>query len=119
MLCICAVIRIFTVHILDSQGCKVFSCGQRRLGSDCADAQADLSLRWVHMSEGSFFMLRRLHDCHFSGILALKATSDENVEEALCIFKRDLGKYTVDDTLSAAQEVFVLTNSIWCVPYLP
>ena len=23
-------------------------------GSDCADAQADLSLRWSHMSEGTF-----------------------------------------------------------------
>ena len=38
----------------DSQGCRVSSCGQRRLWSDCADAQADLSLRWAHMSEGVF-----------------------------------------------------------------
>ena len=37
--------------ILDSQGCKVSSCGQRRLWSDCADAQADLSLRCAQISE--------------------------------------------------------------------
>ena len=41
-------------RILDRQGCKVSSCGKRRLGSDYAGAQADLSLRWVHMSEGTF-----------------------------------------------------------------
>ena len=33
----------------DSQGFKVSSCGQRRLWSDCADVQADLSLRWAHL----------------------------------------------------------------------
>ena len=33
---------------------KVSSCGQRRLTSDCADAQADLSLSWAHMTEGTF-----------------------------------------------------------------
>ena len=32
----------------------VMKCGQRRLWSDCAYAQADLSLRWVHISEGTF-----------------------------------------------------------------
>ena len=50
-----SLIRIFTGRILDSQGCKVSPCGQRRLKSDCADAQADLSLRWAHISEGTFF----------------------------------------------------------------
>ena len=39
---------------LDNQWCKVSSCGQRRLWSDCADGQADLSHRWAHMSEGTF-----------------------------------------------------------------
>ena len=36
------------------QPCHVPSCRQRGLLSDCADAQADLSLRWAHMSEGMF-----------------------------------------------------------------
>ena len=30
-------------------GPKLSSCGQRKLRSDWADAQADLSLRWAHM----------------------------------------------------------------------
>ena len=38
-------IRIFTGLILDSQGCKVCSCEQRRHRPDCACAQSDLSLR--------------------------------------------------------------------------
>ena len=40
---LCSLIRIFTVRILDTHGCNVSSCGKRRLWSDCADAQADLS----------------------------------------------------------------------------
>ena len=36
-------------QILNSQGCKVFSCGQERL-----DALVDLSYRWSHISEGTF-----------------------------------------------------------------
>ena len=44
-------IRIFTGCILDSQGVKVSSCGQRKLRTDCADAPADLNFRWSHISE--------------------------------------------------------------------
>ena len=47
-------LHIQTGRILDSLGCKVSSCGQRRLSSDCADAQTDLSLLWAHLSEGTF-----------------------------------------------------------------
>ena len=49
-----SLIRIFTERILDRHRCSVSSCGQRRLRSDCADAQADLSLRWTHLPEGMF-----------------------------------------------------------------
>ena len=45
-----SLIGVFTVHSICSEGPNVFSCGQRRLWSDWADAQADLSLRWAHMS---------------------------------------------------------------------
>ena len=42
-------IRIFTGRTYDShydsQVCRVSSCGKRRLNSDCAIAQSDLSLR--------------------------------------------------------------------------
>ena len=40
---------VFAVCLMGSyKGPKLSSCGQRRLWSDWADAQADLSLRWVH-----------------------------------------------------------------------
>ena len=50
-----SLIRIFTGRILDSQGCEDSSCGQRRLWSDRAEAQSDLSFRWVHKTRGTFF----------------------------------------------------------------
>ena len=45
----CSLIRVFARQSLGSQGSQPSSGGQRRLLSDCADAQADLSLRWAHM----------------------------------------------------------------------
>ena len=65
----------------DDQWCKVSSCGQRRLWSDCADAQADLSLLCAHMSEGKFshviahlvaFMPRKLERLCFCSKLSLQ-----------------------------------------------
>ena len=46
-------IRIFTGRIQEIQGCQVSSCRERRLKSDCADAQSDLSLRLAHISGGT------------------------------------------------------------------
>ena len=40
-----SLIRVFAVRSMGSKGPKLSSCGQRRLWSDWADAQADLSLR--------------------------------------------------------------------------
>ena len=45
-----SLIRVFTVRSMGSEGPKVFSCRQRRLWSDWANAQADLSLCLVHRS---------------------------------------------------------------------
>ena len=53
-----SLIRIFPGRILASQWCKGSSCGQRTLWSECEDAQADLSLRYAHMSEVIFSRLR-------------------------------------------------------------
>ena len=36
-------------------GAKLSSCGQQRLLSDWADAQADLHLRWAHTLGDSYF----------------------------------------------------------------
>ena len=49
-----SLIRIVTGRNLDSKGCKVSSCEQRKRRSDCADALDDLSFRRAHMSEGTF-----------------------------------------------------------------
>ena len=43
-----SLIRVFSVHSMGRKGPKLSSRGQRRLWSDWADAQADLSLRWAH-----------------------------------------------------------------------
>ena len=50
----CNLIRLFPGCVLDSQEWKVSSCGQWRLWSDCADAQADLSLRLANISDSTF-----------------------------------------------------------------
>ena len=42
-------IRIFTMRSNGSYGPNLSSCGQRRLWSNWADAQTDLSLRWAHI----------------------------------------------------------------------
>ena len=44
-----SLIRVFTVRSVDSLRPKFSSCGQQRICSVLADAQADLSLRWAHM----------------------------------------------------------------------
>ena len=49
---------VFAVRSVGSLGPKLSSCGQRRLWSDWADAQADLSLRWAHTHFVGFVMSR-------------------------------------------------------------
>ena len=44
----------FTGRSLASKACKAVPCGLRRLWSDCANAQTDLSLRSPHMLECMF-----------------------------------------------------------------
>ena len=48
--CAPSLIRVFHVRSIGSKGPNVSSCGQRRLCSNWADAQADLRLCWAHMS---------------------------------------------------------------------
>ena len=42
-----SLITVFAVRSVDSSGPELSSCGQRRLWSGWADAQADLSLHWA------------------------------------------------------------------------
>ena len=68
-----SLISVFAVRSMGSWGPNVSSCGQRRHWSDRADAQADLSLRWAHMS----FMWRLIcewpffKDCSFWSVIVL------------------------------------------------
>ena len=43
-----SLIRVLAIRSVGSRGPKLSSCGQQRLWSDWADAQAHLSLRWTH-----------------------------------------------------------------------
>ena len=44
---VCATMYLRSVSMYN-QGSKTSTGGQRRLRSDCADAQSDLSIRWLH-----------------------------------------------------------------------
>ena len=46
--------NLHCAHLDTWLGCKVSSCGQRRLWSDCVDLQTDMSFRWAQMSEVKF-----------------------------------------------------------------
>ena len=59
-----SLIRVFTVHFIGSYEPNDSSCGRRRLWSDWADAQADLSLCWVHIYFVGFVVLRLEYFCH-------------------------------------------------------
>ena len=48
-------IRIFTRRMLDRKGYKVSPCEQLRLWLDSANAQADLNIRWMRMTEDVFW----------------------------------------------------------------
>ena len=58
-----SLIRVFAVRLMGSWGPKLSSCGQRRLWSDWADAQADLSLRWAHTHFVGFVMRWLIYTC--------------------------------------------------------
>ena len=58
-----SLIRVFAVSSMGSSGPKLSSCGKRRLWSDCAGAQADLSLRWAHTHFVGFVAVQMLTYC--------------------------------------------------------
>ena len=49
-----SLIRVFVVRVKKLCVLGYPKCSQWRFWSDCADAQVDLNLRWVYMSEGTF-----------------------------------------------------------------
>ena len=53
-----SLIRVFAVRLMHGSSLKFSLCEQRRLWSEWADAQADLSLRWAHTHFVGFVMSR-------------------------------------------------------------
>ena len=74
---------------MGSWGPKISSCGQRRLWSDWADVQADLSLRWAHTHFVGFVMSRhKFKDEHENSVSLrefyhISASSWENVSSGV------------------------------------
>ena len=50
-----SLIRVFVVRMKKVWILGYPKCAQWRFWSDCANAQADLNLRWAHMSKGTFY----------------------------------------------------------------
>ena len=79
------------VHPMASWVPKVSSCGQWRLWSDWEDAQADLSLRWMHSHFVGFVMSQLVYQplgfavCIYTGIiLQLSIFINEPRHEKIC-----------------------------------
>ena len=49
-----SLIRVFVFRLKKLCILDISKCAQWRFWSDCANAQADLNLRWSHMGEGTF-----------------------------------------------------------------
>ena len=59
-----SLIRVFAVRTVGRWGPNVSSCGQRRLWSDWADVQAELSLRWVGAEVIFVGLAAHIKACH-------------------------------------------------------
>ena len=58
-----SLIRVFAVRMKEAWGLSYPLSAQQRLGSDWADAQADLRLRWAHSHFVCFVMRRLILSC--------------------------------------------------------
>ena len=56
--CLRSLISVFVVGMKKVYILAYSKCAQWRFWSDCANAHADLNLRWAHMSEGPFSNVR-------------------------------------------------------------
>ena len=104
-----SLIRMYILRMLDSQGCKVSSCEQRRLRSDCANAQSDLSLRWAHMWGGTFshvvaHLVTYQHATHLEPACQLQGSSAFHRNFAATLEKTAIIAYT--DNKSSDRKVW-------------
>ena len=97
-----SLIRTFTRRILDSQGCKVSSWGRRILWSYCAHAQADLSLRWAHMSEKVRFLTLMLIS------LILKSN---------CAYHQEKGSLSIREKIESQLNLHIRAVGCWSTTF--
>ena len=72
---------VFALRSMGSEGPELSSCGQRRLWSDWADAQADPNLRWAHIPFWRFcHALVSLRKHAYSNILKILPPKNENFQ---------------------------------------
>ena len=94
-----SLIRVFTVRLMASYGPKLSSYVQQRLWSDWVDAQADLSLRWVHIPFSCFChevaQIKKQHSER------LKATDERNTCTQLAVW--DVAKSMCDKAITTIQ----------------
>ena len=88
--------RILVYLSLDSQEAFNGTCDQRRLRSDCANAQSDLSLRW---SNKSYFRFSRAlaHILIFKETINCLGKSIQMSRKALCLCRELRNLSTVFD----------------------
>ena len=94
-----SLIRVFTVCMKEAWVLSYPLSAQWRLWSDWADAQADLSLHWVHTHFVAFVMRRLIFFCLLSRCLKSEGEF-EKVQAKALEFKRKL-----DDSQAALQEI--------------
>ena len=92
-----SLIRVFAVRSVGSWGLKLSSCRQRKLWSDWADTQADLSLRWAHMPFCRF--------CH----ARLRSFFFYQVNSVVC----DMSKHAKRSVRQFCILLFLLTGIHW------
>ena len=79
-----SLIRVFTVRLMGSLGPKLSLCGQRRLWSDWADAQADQSLCWAYNHFVGFVMRQFIILWHYLWISGKFTRLETNAKLKSC-----------------------------------
>ena len=108
-----SLIRVFAVCYKGSWRPTVSSCAQQRIGSDWADARADISLCWAHTPLCSFchkaaLFVMFVYFCGWLVLSGIVLTSLRSRERVGCIVFVGLSRAAVCRTL------FPLRHAIFC-----
>ena len=87
--------RVLGYPTLDSPEAVKGTCDPRRLRSDCADAQADLNLRWSH-STYCRFVVRWLIDIAYCTAMLNRESYDQTVQAQIIALTNGKGLCKTD-----------------------